>query len=116
MYVPRVRGSWPGCWLLWNGVIFENDDALEEIGKRPSRSQSCYPGTDNDGLFPDERGHRKPLPNFPGETIGIETPIIPQRKKAWTLYSAILGVSSATLKLGLAAENSAFSIYGWPVI
>ena len=73
MYVPRLRGSWPGCWLLWKGVIFQNDDALEETRERPSRSQSCYPGTDNDGLFPDERGHRNVFSNFPGETIGIET-------------------------------------------
>src|SRR5499427_5310634 len=36
--------------------------------------QSCHPSTDDDGLFPNERGrHRNLFQIFLGDTIGIET-------------------------------------------
>ena len=56
--MPTLWGSGSMRRFLGECVIFQNDDALEEIRKRPGCSQSCHPGSDNDGLFPDERGQR----------------------------------------------------------
>src|SRR5215469_5438903 len=96
MYVPRLRGSWPSCWLLWKGVIFQDDDALEEIGKRPSRGQSCHPGPDNDGLFPDERGHRNLFQIFLERQSELKRSNHTPAKKEWRSYRTILDVLLAT--------------------
>src|SRR6516225_11841103 len=72
--------------VLRKCVIFQNDDALEEIREGKSRSQSRHPGSDNDGLFSNPRGHNNLVQIFLGRAIQFEnaTDHTPGKQAAYT--------------------------------
>src|SRR5215469_605073 len=72
--------------VLRKCVIFQNDDALEEIREGKSRSQSRHPGSDNDGLFSDPRGHSNLFQIFLGRAMQFEnaTDDTPGKQAAYT--------------------------------